>query len=356
VLAFKEALSTFDGLDNVVVDGINDHSRANLNFCHHFLSNASVMTSVPVPKGFQALPLAVAQLSLAAVLKCGQSFRWSTFPIPSHKSPDPEVAQETELPAVEYRLCLRDRVVCLRQSPDTLFYRSYFPDPQPAPPEALSREAETLVWLKDYFQLDVDLEELYTQWSSKDAVFAKFQERFKGIRMLRQDPWENLISYVSSCPNAWSSSFIYVPSFICSSNNNISRITKMVQNLCKHFSPPLLSLPDHCNPGEVCTYHPFPSPSALAEPTVNATLRSLGFGYRADYIQRTSKMLVDTHGLSPLSPEMREPSEVWLDTLRQVDTAAAREELLKFVGVGRKVADCVLLMSMDKVLFYQLLQ
>ncbi|RXW18616.1 hypothetical protein EST38_g7239 [Candolleomyces aberdarensis] len=203
-------------------------------------------------------------------------------------------------------------------------------DPQPAPPEALLREAETLVWLEDYFQLDVDLEELYKQWSSKDVVFAKFQDRFKGIRMLRQDPWENLIS------------------FICSSNNNISRITKMVQNLCKHFSPPLLSLPDHCNPGEVCTYHPFPNPSALAESTVNATLRSLGFGYRADYIQRTAKMLVDTHGLSPLSPENREPSEVWLDTLRQVDTVAAREELLKFVGVGRKVADCVLLMSMDK--------
>lgn len=123
----------------------------------------------------------------------------------------------------------------------------------------------------------------------------------------------------------------------------------MVQSLCKHFSPPLLSLGDHGNPGEQYTYHPFPSPSALAEPTVNATLRSLGFGYRADYIQRTAKMLVDTHGPSPLLPDKREPSEVWLDTLRTADTSTAREALLKFVGVGRKVADCVLLMSMDKV-------
>lgn len=122
----------------------------------------------------------------------------------------------------------------------------------------------------------------------------------------------------------------------------------MVQNLCKHFSPPLLSLPDPCNPEEMTTYHPFPSPSVLATSEVNATLRSLGFGYRAEYIQRTAKMLVDAHGAEPLTSGYREPSEIWLETLRKVDTAAAREELMKFVGVGRKVADCVLLMSMDK--------
>jgi N-glycosylase/DNA lyase len=52
-------------------------------------------------------------------------------------------------------------------------------------------------------------------------------------------------------------------------------------------------------------------------------------------------MLVDTHG--------SESCEEWLTTLRQMSTEDAREELLKFVGVGRKVADCVLLMSLDKV-------
>ena len=57
-----------------------------------------------------------------------------------------------------------------------------------------TRDAETLLWLRDYFQLDVDLVMLYDEWSEKDPVFAKLRGRFEGIRMLRQDPWENLIS------------------------------------------------------------------------------------------------------------------------------------------------------------------
>jgi endonuclease III len=58
-------------------------------------------------------------------------------------------------------------------------------------------------------------------------------------------------------------------------------------------------------------------------------------------------MLVDMHGYS--SDGTCEAAEVWLQTLRLMSTDEAREELLKFVGVGRKVADCVLLMSLDKV-------
>ena len=49
---------------------------------------------------------------------------------------------------------------------------------------------------------------------------------------------------------------------------------------------------------------------------------------------------------------IQEPAEEWLMTLRQLSTAEARDELLKFMGVGRKVADCVLLMSLDKVTLY----
>jgi N-glycosylase/DNA lyase len=60
-------------------------------------------------------------------------------------------------------------------------------------------------------------------------------------------------------------------------------------------------------------------------------------------------MLVNTHGSSALPTDPTEASEKWLMTLRSKSAAEAREELLKFVGVGRKVADCVLLMSLDKV-------
>lgn len=144
-----------------------------------------------VTDAFHALPLSKSQLSLAAVLKCGQSFRWSIYPLsPSCSDTKTSVLQPTH----EYRFCLKDRLICLRQSSDTLFYRAVFPDSQQTVTQVALRDAETLVWLKDYFQLDVDLEKLYEKWSAQDAVFATFKDRFGGIRMLRQDPWENVVS------------------------------------------------------------------------------------------------------------------------------------------------------------------
>lgn len=278
--------------------------------------------------GFRSLPLPIVQLSLEAVLHCGQSFRWTSFPL----TPDLDDEHPPTL-AHEYRFCLRDRVVCLRQSHHVLFYRSVFPEQDLSAAETTLREAETLTWIKDYFQLDVDLPKLYDDWSERDTVFRSLRSRFSGIRVLRQDPWENLVS------------------FICSSNNNIGRITKMIHALCKQYSSPLLSLEPPCptlaSAPTMTPYHPFPPPSALAAPEVASQLRSLGFGYRADFIQRTAKMLVDEHGTTVVMKPMEAP-ERWLLSLRDMNTTQAREELLKFVGVGRKVADCILLMSLDK--------
>ncbi|KAF9246178.1 DNA glycosylase [Melanogaster broomeanus] len=237
------------------------------------------MATVSIPAGFRSLPLPAVQLSLAAVLKCGQSFRWTSYPLTSPTDRNPSAC-----PTHEYRLCLRDWVVCLRQSPEALFYRS----------------AETLTWLNDYFQLDIDLAKLYDEWSDRDTVFYNLRSRFSGIRMLRQDPWENLVSTM---------------------------------------------------PVEALAYHPFPPPSVLAAPEVAPKLRSLGFGYRANYIQRTAKMLIDEHGSAVIASDQQcglEAPEKWLVTLRNLETLKAREELLRFVGVGRKVADCILLMSLDK--------
>ena len=87
------------------------------------------------------------------------------------------------------------------------------------------------------------------------------------------------------------------------------------------------------------TYHAFPPPGKLAHPDVASRLRELGFGYRAEYIQRTAQLLCETHQ-DPLA---------FLGGLRKVDVDEARVELLKLHGVGPKVADCVLLMSLDKV-------
>jgi N-glycosylase/DNA lyase len=199
--------------------------------------------------------------------------------------------------------------------------------------------------MRDYFQLDIDLDELYKTWSGRDPIFRDIQSRFSGIRILRQDPWENLVSYVDLSRN-----FLKLTRrrFICSSNNNISRISKMVKSLCNHYSAPLVSIPP---PGsdELEAYHPFPPPTVLAAPEVASALRGLGFGYRADFIQKTSKMLIVEHGVAECPEQSAEPAEQWLTGLRKIDTAEARAELVKLMGVGRKVADCVLLMSLDKV-------
>ena len=130
----------------------------------------------------------------------------------------------------------------------------------------------------------------------------------------------------------------------------------MVKSLCTNYSPPLITLPPPSGESsDPETYHPFPPPSTLAAPEVAAKLRTLGFGYRADFIQKTARMLVE-RDIEPSSSELsptfyagREPAEVWLTGLRKEQTVAARGELTKLMGVGRKVADCVLLMSLDKV-------
>ena len=116
----------------------------------------------------------------------------------------------------------------------------------------------------------------------------------------------------------------------------------MVQNLCTQFSSPILTLSSPSDPSEQTAYHSFPTPSSLAKSTVSQKLRSLGFGYRADFIQCTAELLLQEHGTD-------EAAMKFLSGLRAQPTDVAREALLRYKGVGRKVADCVLLMSIDKV-------
>lgn len=167
--------------------------------------------------------------------------------------------------------------------------------------------------IKDYFNLPTKLSDLYLQWSEKDPHFKKIASaEFHGIRILRQDPWENLCC------------------FICSTNNNIKRISQMVENLCLHFG-------DYISEYDGIKYYDFPSPMQLADPSVEIKLRQLGFGYRAKYIQKTAQMISE-HPEGTLS----------LVRLREVSYQDAHKALLQYVGVGPKVADCVCLMSLDK--------
>ncbi|XP_034028605.1 N-glycosylase/DNA lyase [Thalassophryne amazonica] len=165
--------------------------------------------------------------------------------------------------------------------------------------------------LRDYFQLDVNLEDLHRNFGAADPHFRKLADIFSGVRMLRQDPTECLFS------------------FICTSNNHISRIQGMVERLCQSLGTQLCQL-------DQSSYYDFPSLSALADNGIEARLRDLGFGYRARFLQRSAQQILDTHGLD------------WLEGLRSVPYPQARNALRTLPGVGSKVADCVCLMSLDK--------
>ncbi|XP_041655527.1 N-glycosylase/DNA lyase isoform X2 [Cheilinus undulatus] len=172
-----------------------------------------------------------------------------------------------------------------------------------------TKEEEEL--LRDYFQLNVQLGDLYKEWGTADPHFKRIADIFTGVRMLRQDPTECLFS------------------FICTSNNHISRIQGMIERLCQALGDPLCQLDE-------TSYYNFPSLSALADISVEACLRDLGFGYRARFLQQSAKQILDTHGHD------------WLDGLRNVQYLQARDALRTLPGVGTKVADCVCLMSLDK--------
>ena len=124
----------------------------------------------------------------------------------------------------------------------------------------------------------------------------------RGLRILRQDPWECLAS------------------FICASFNNIVRIQGMIGRLCRAYGRPIVWN------GEVA--FTFPEPAVLAR-AGQADLRRLGFGYRAPYVVRAARQVAE--GAADLARIARLPY------------AEAREALLAVEGVGEKVVECVLL-------------
>jgi N-glycosylase/DNA lyase len=230
-------------------------------------------------------------------------------------------------------MALHGRVLSLRQDAEALHYRAAYPAPATAlpssPPSHASSDHDTLALVRHYFNLKPDLGTLYEQWAASDANFKRRAPKFTGIRILRQDAWEALIG------------------FICSSNNNISRISGMVHNLCLHYGP----LIGHV---DAIPYHDFPTPESLSGPAVEAHLQKLGFGYRAKYIAKTARMVAEK-GLTwlselsnPESPQFgvkETPAGELLEGGR-AGYRTAHDELLSLHGVGPKVADCVCLFGL----------
>ncbi|XP_072203646.1 N-glycosylase/DNA lyase [Excalfactoria chinensis] len=225
-----------------------------------------------------------AELRLDLVLASGQSFRWR------QSSPG------------AWTGVLAERVWTLRQERGRLWYTVYGED-GPGP--------ETDRILRDYFQLDVRLPALYRAWGAADPLFCRTAAAFPGVRVLRQDPAECLLT------------------FICTSNNHVARITAMIERLCRAFGRRLCSLDQR-------PFHAFPSLAALAGSDAEAKLRALGFGYRARFVSGAAKAIAEGMGTAGLC------------RLRDAPYAEARRALCALPGVGDKVADCVCLMALDK--------
>ncbi|XP_075039604.1 N-glycosylase/DNA lyase isoform X2 [Mixophyes fleayi] len=287
------------------------------------------LTSLSVcPSLWRSVPCKLSELRLDFVLPGGQSFRWREH------SPG------------YWTGVLHGRVWTLTQKDDHIWYTVYpctggedgesqkvsqkkatkrkFPlttpvmvKTEPIKEEVIQdfhlnddykKDGETL---QDYFQLHICLGELYQRWGESDKNFQKVAKDFPGIRILRQDPVECLFS------------------FICTSNNHISRITGMIERLCSALGRRLCRL-------DAVEYHSFPTLQALAADDTEAKLRELGFGYRAKFVSESARTILRKHG-----PD-------WLDSLRLVPYGEAKSALCALPGVGAKVADCVCLMALDK--------
>ncbi|MFW5949959.1 MAG: DNA-3-methyladenine glycosylase family protein [archaeon] len=158
--------------------------------------------------------------------------------------------------------------------------------------------------LRRRLRLDDRLESIRESAPEDPIVQAAF-DRYWGMRLVRDPPFETLIS------------------FICSAQMRVERIFKMQRALAREYGDTVRF------DGE--TYHAYPTPTQLAE-TTEAQLRDLGLGYRAPYVQRTAEMVATGQA---------HPEEV-----TGLPYETARESLTQFVGVGEKVADCVLLFSL----------
>ncbi|KAM7507769.1 hypothetical protein LguiA_018222 [Lonicera macranthoides] len=165
--------------------------------------------------------------------------------------------------------------------------------------------------LMDFLNSNICLGDLWEEFSSSDSRFKELASVLGGARVLRQDPFECLIQ------------------FICSSNNNIGRITQMVDYIS--------SLGKYLGSVEGFDFHEFPSLERLLMVS-EGELRDAGFGYRAKYITGTVDALQSKPG----------GGLEWLTSLRKLDLQRAIEALCTLPGVGPKVAACVALFSLDQ--------
>jgi N-glycosylase/DNA lyase len=214
------------------------------------------------------------ELSLVATFECGQCFRWN-------RVNDPGFADD-----VVYEGVALGRAARFWQTGDIV---------------ATDAPAEDIPLWRDYFDMELDYAEIRRRVSS-DEHMRRAAELGAGIRILRQDRWEALAS------------------FIISQCNNIPRIKKIVETLCALFG-------DELAPGVFA----FPPPERIAGLT-ETELAPLRSGYRAPYIIEAARAVAS--------------GALALDKLAELTAREAVDELKKLPGVGEKVASCAALFGL----------
>ena len=158
---------------------------------------------------------------------------------------------------------------------------------------------------EDYFDLNRDYEKIKETLSQEDENLAESIKYGKGIRILNQDLWETIIS------------------FIISANNNIPRIKGIIERISKKYGNEIKFRGN--------SYYTFPTIESLNKAPIK-DLRDLGLGFRDKYIYNTTKLIIK--------------KQINIEELKEKETTIEmRNELLKLSGVGPKVADCILLFS-----------
>jgi len=220
---------------------------------------------------------------LQATVESGQSYGWTRDDGRTYE------AEQTRGGSAWYWTALEGDVIRVRQDGGMLEWEG-------------TTDAESD--LRERLGLDDDLDAIY-EASSPDALIDAAFDVYRGLRIVRDPFFQCLVS------------------FICSAQMRVDRIFEMQAALRETYGAAVEF------DGE--TYYAFPTPDRLAA-TTEAELRDLGLGYRAPYVRRTAEMVAS--------------GELTRDEVAGLPYEGAREALTGFVGVGPKVADCVLLFSL----------
>lgn len=166
---------------------------------------------------------------------------------------------------------------------------------------------EDKTWDRKMFRLDDDAKLIFSE-ISHDSLVRKLVKAYPGLRLIRQEPHQCLFS------------------FVCASNTNIPMIRRMLYSLTRKFGRPVKM--------DGIEFFTFPSARNIDRASIDE-LRSCGLGYRAKAIKAAAHAITS--------------GQLDFDALRTAGYEEAKQELLKIYGIGNKIADCVLLFSLEKL-------